>query len=92
MVHPNLGEFDRTITVYNPGGLVKTQVHQADDRYWIDLTGNATETHLIDVDEADLHNANVTTETASIQQTTEEAAYLQFVDQLPKVSAIAVKK
>lgn len=92
MVHPNLGEFDHTITVYNPGGLVKTQVHQADDRYWIDLTGNATETNLIDVDEADLHNANVTTETASIQQTTEEAAYQQFVDQLPKVSAIAVKK
>ena len=92
MVHPNLGEFDHTITVYNPGGLVKTQVHQADNRYWIDLTGNATETHLIDVDEAELHNANVTTETASIQQTTEEAAYLQFVDQLPKVSAIAVKK
>ena len=72
--------------------MVKTQVHQADDRYWIDLIGNATQTHLINIDESELHHANVTTETASIQQTTEEAAYQQFVDQLPKVSAIAVKK
>ena len=92
MTHPNLGEFDHTITVYNPGGMVKTRVHQTADHYWIDLIGNATETHLIDVDEAELHNANVTNVTASIQETTEEAAYLKFVDQLPKVSAIAVKK
>lgn len=92
MVHPNVGQFDHIISVYNPGGMVKTKVHQADDRYWIDLIGNATETHLIDVDEKELHAANVTTETASIQETAEEAAYLKFVDQLPKVSAIAVKK
>lgn len=92
MVHPNLAEFDHTITVYNPGGMVKTKVHQNEDRYWIDLIGNATETHLIDVDESALHNANVTNENASIQTTTEESAYLKFVDSLPKVSAIAVKK
>ncbi|MFC6254621.1 diaminopimelate epimerase [Secundilactobacillus hailunensis] len=92
MVHPHLGQFDHTITVYNPGGMVKTKVHQAADRYWIDLIGNATQTHLIEVDEAQLHGANVTTQTATIKPTTEEAAYLKFVDQLPKVSAIAVKK
>lgn len=92
MTHPNVGHFDQTITVYNPGGMVKTQVHQSGVRYWIDLIGNATQTHVITIAESELHHADVTTETASIQQTTEEAAYQQFVDQLPKVSAIAAKK
>lgn len=92
MTHPHLGEFGHDITVYNPGGMVKTRLHQDDDRYWIDLIGNATETHLIDVDEADLHAAHVTTDNISVETTSEEAAYLAFVDQLPAVSSIAVKK
>lgn len=92
MVHPNLGHFDEPITVYNPGGMVKTRVHKDADRYFIDLIGNATQTHFIDVDEGDLHNANVTPETADITETEEEAAYLKFVDSLPKVSAVEVKK
>lgn len=92
MTHANLADFDQLITVYNPGGMVKTRVHQTEDRYWIDLIGNATETHFIDVDEAELHAANVTVATTDVTETTEEAAYLKFVDSLPKVSSIAVKK
>lgn len=92
MTHANLGEFDHTITVYNPGGMVKTKVHQTEERYWIDLIGNATETHHIEVAESALHAANVTDDNTEISETNEETAYLQFVDQLPKVSAIAVKK
>ncbi|MTV83149.1 diaminopimelate epimerase [Secundilactobacillus folii] len=92
LTHPKLAEFEHTITVYNPGGMVKTRLHKAENRYWIDLIGNATETHLIDVDESALHQANVMLDNTSIETTTEEMAYQKFVADLPKVSAIAVKK
>ncbi|MGX7419470.1 diaminopimelate epimerase [Carnobacterium gallinarum] len=37
------GEFDKKISVYNPGGMVQTLVHQdQEDNYWMELIGNAT--------------------------------------------------
>ncbi|MBT9672135.1 diaminopimelate epimerase [Secundilactobacillus kimchicus] len=92
MTHPQLGHFGRQMTIYNPGGMVKTVVHHSEARDTIELIGNATETHLITVDEAQLHQANVTEATATVATTHEEAAYEAFVAGLPSVSAIAVKE
>lgn len=92
MTHPNLGSFEQQMTIYNPGGMVKTVLHHTDDRYSIDLIGNATETHNIEVPETALHQANVTPATTTITETGEEAAYEAFVASLPNVSEIAVKE
>lgn len=44
----NDGEFFEPITVKNPGGLVKTVVHQdPEGNYWMELIGNATITYKI---------------------------------------------
>lgn len=89
ITHPDQGHFEQEITVYNPGGMVKTIVHQIGDTYTIDLTGNATVTHHIEISEADLHAADL--DNVAITETHEESAYQKFVTQLPKVSDIAVK-
>lgn len=37
------GSFNQKISVYNPGGMVQTLVHQdQEDNYWMELIGNAT--------------------------------------------------
>ena len=38
----DLNEFEKPINVYNNGGKVQCVVHQNDNKYWIDLIGNAT--------------------------------------------------
>ncbi|MCT4398263.1 diaminopimelate epimerase [Pediococcus ethanolidurans] len=89
LTHPDKGQFDQEITVYNPGGMVKTNVHKNDTNYDIDLIGNATVTHHLELSEADLHAAKLND--VKITQTDEETSYLQFVDQLPKINDISVK-
>lgn len=81
LTHPELAEFDNTISVYNPGGLVKTIVHFEDFKYWIELIGNATFTHQIDLDEKDLHSLNFAQ--AQITATGEQKAYEKFIASLP---------
>lgn len=84
LLHGDQGAFDEPITVYNPGGMVKTVVHYQDRRYWVELVGNATFTHHIKVEEADLHQASVNAENCTITATGEQAAYEQFIRHLPK--------
>lgn len=91
LTHPEHAQLDQTITVYNPGGLVKTIVHQDADRYWIELIGNATFTHHIQVEEAALHNAEVTADNAKIAATDEQVAYQKFVKSMPKINQLQVR-
>jgi diaminopimelate epimerase len=77
---PELAEFEKTITVYNPGGMVKTRVHNDDGEYTVDLIGNATFTHEIEIPEADLHENDLTH--ASVTATDEQDAYDEFVGSL----------
>lgn len=85
LTHPDLGHFNQPITVFNPGGMVKTILHNEDHKYWIELIGNATETHEVEIAEADLHHARVDQNAAKITETSEQAAYMSFVDQLPAI-------
>ncbi|WP_283582753.1 diaminopimelate epimerase [Limosilactobacillus difficilis] len=91
LTHPEHAQMDQTITVYNPGGMVKTIVHRDLDRYWIELIGNATFTHHITVNEGDLHQANVEPDRVKIQVTDEQAAYQQFVQSMPKINSLQVR-
>ena len=90
LTHPDMADFDQPITVYNPGGMVKTIAHNDDDQYWIELIGNATVTEQIDVSEQALHEANVTDSNVSVHHTNEQAAYDKFVNDLPKPVQIDV--
>ncbi|WP_295731575.1 diaminopimelate epimerase [uncultured Limosilactobacillus sp.] len=92
LTHPNMADFDQPITVYNPGGMVKTIVHFDEDHYWIELIGNATVTEQIKTDELALHQANVTISNSTITVTDEQAAYEKFVNDLPKPVHIDVLK
>lgn len=92
LTHPDMAEFDQPITVYNPGGMVKTIVHFDQHRYWIELIGNATVTHEITVDEQALHDGNVTTTNTSIAETNEQKAYEKFVNGLPVTVQVDVKE
>ncbi|WP_251546789.1 diaminopimelate epimerase [Limosilactobacillus caecicola] len=91
ITHPDQADFDQPITVYNPGGMVKTIVHFADHRYWIELIGNATVTHELEVDEGALHNANVTADNTTVTETGEQASYEKFVNELPKTVDVNLK-
>lgn len=51
--HPEVADFNQTISVYNPGGMVKTRVHDNDSNFTIDLIGNATFTHKVEIPEED---------------------------------------
>ncbi|HJA21281.1 diaminopimelate epimerase [Limosilactobacillus panis] len=83
LLHANQAAFNEPITVYNPGGMVKTIVHFAAGHYWIELIGNATFTHRITVGEAALHAGHVTADNSTINPTGEQEAYEQFIHQLP---------
>lgn len=83
---PDLATINRPITVYNPGGMVKTIVHYDNDHYWIELVGNATFTHQITIAESDLLAAQFTT--AQISTTGEQESYRHFVDELPQFNLI----
>lgn len=80
LTHPDLGHFEEPITVYNPGGMVKTILHFKNHKYFIELIGNATFTHEVEISEDDLHNNNLTN--TKIQETGEQDSYLEFVSNL----------
>lgn len=86
LTHPQMADLDTPISVYNPGGMVKTIVHYENYKYWIELIGNATFTHRILLDETALRKGNF--EHAQITATGEQTAYESFVDQLPKFNNI----
>ena len=62
--------------------MVKTKVSQTEGIYKLQLIGNATVTHLIDVDEQALHQNDVTSKNCTITETSEQAAYLDFIQRL----------
>lgn len=78
--HPEVSDFEETISVYNPGGMVKTRVHDDDGSYHIDLIGNATFTHKVEIPETDLHANQL--QHAEITDTGEQKDYLNFVNDL----------
>lgn len=84
LTHPDQADFGQPITVFNPGGMVRTILHHENHNYWIELIGNATFTHQIEVDEKFLHDANVTAENTKVSETGEQSSYLDFVNQLDK--------
>lgn len=86
LTHPNMGSLDTAISVYNPGGMVKTIVHYENNNYWIELIGNASVTHQIQLSESDLRKGNFSN--AKIQKTNEQEAYERFIANLPKFNDI----
>lgn len=70
--------------VYNPGGMVQTRVRQDNGEYKIDLIGNATFTHQIQISEEQLRKNHF--EKAKIVETGEEELYQEFVKALPSYS------
>lgn len=73
---------EHEITVYNPGGMVKTIVHQNEDRqYWIELIGNATVTDKIRLSEDQLLDIH----SWKIESTGEERDYQTWINQMPNV-------
>lgn len=91
LTHPDQADFEKPLTIYNPGGMVKTILHHADHHYSIDLIGNATFTHQIEVAEEALHQATVTPAVVKVAETGEDDAYTAFVDGLPKPVVVDVK-
>lgn len=83
LLHHNQAAFDEPITVYNPGGMVKTIAHFDNGRYWVELIGNTTFTHQIDVSEEALHSAKVTAANSQVATTGEQEAYERFIKGLP---------
>ena len=71
--------FDKLLTVSNPGGFVQTKVHRRDHSYWIELIGNATITHYIDVAESALHQKQPDFNNFKITTTSENEAYQNFI-------------
>ena len=71
--------FDKLLTVSNPGGFVQTKVHRRDHNYWIELIGNATVTHYIDVAESALHQKQLDFNNFKISPTSENEAYQNFI-------------
>lgn len=67
------------ISVYNPGGMVKTKVtlNQTKEKSQLRLIGNATFTHEIEISEFALHNNQLTD--LNVSETGEEKDYQAFV-------------
>lgn len=71
--------FDKLLTVSNPGGFVQTKVHRRGHGYWIELIGNATITHYIDVTESELHQKHPDFNNFKVTTTSENEAYQKFM-------------
>lgn len=73
--------FETEINVRNPGGMVKTVVHQNDNgEYWMSLIGNATNVANVTVDLADAMNGDYSH--AKWVPTNEQENYLEFISSI----------
>lgn len=78
------GKFFESITVQNPGGMVKTVVHQdPEGAYWMELIGNATVTATLSDNLENLIAGDFSTST--ITQTDEQESYQAFINQLQHI-------
>ncbi|MHC5248867.1 diaminopimelate epimerase [Enterococcus sp. LJL90] len=79
----NDGRFMQPINVKNPGGMVQTVVHEnPDGGYWMELVGNATNTHLIEGELDDFMQQNF--DKLTIVETDEQADYQKFLNNIEK--------
>lgn len=74
------GDFEQLITVRNPGGMVKTLVHQTDTGYWMELIGNATFVGTATLSLDDLLAGNFSQTKFKVSD--EQPAYQAFVNNL----------
>ncbi|MBB1078558.1 diaminopimelate epimerase [Limosilactobacillus sp. STM2_1] len=84
LVNPSQVTFNEPISVYNPGGMVKTVLHHDAGTYWIELIGNATFTHKLEISESALHQAQL--DIADVKETNEQQAYENFINNLPTLN------
>ncbi|GAB5056038.1 diaminopimelate epimerase [Companilactobacillus alimentarius] len=79
MLHSDKFDPTKNISVYNPGGMVMTQINLNSTRELsqIRLIGNATFTHEIELAESDLHQNKL--DNLKVNSTGEELAYQEFV-------------
>lgn len=79
LLHPDKFDADNEITVFNPGGMVKTKINLNPNKEssTIRLIGNATFTHEINLSEFNLHNNDF--DDLTIVNTGEENDYQNFV-------------
>ena len=85
LTHPAMASFNEPISVYNPGGMVKTILHRDNYNYWIELIGNATFTHTLTVDESAIHQENLNELRGKSVETNENNAYMAFISSLPSL-------
>ncbi len=79
MLHPDKFDSTKEISVYNPGGMVRTRVtlDPIKEKSSLRLIGNATFTHKIEISEFNLHN-NLLND-INVTDTNEEKDYQAFV-------------
>ncbi|GEO58222.1 diaminopimelate epimerase [Companilactobacillus bobalius] len=79
LLYPDQFDSNRDITVYNPGGMVKTNIelNSTKELSKIHLIGNATFTHTIEISEENLHLNQL--DNLKIEDTDEEKDYQDFV-------------
>ncbi|WEV70693.1 diaminopimelate epimerase [Lactobacillus sp. ESL0785] len=70
---------DKLLTIYNPGGFVKTKIHHTKTDYWLELIGNATVIAKLQVPEELLHQARFKQEQIKVMPTDEQEAYLKLI-------------
>ena len=81
LLHSDQIDFEKLITVINPGGMVRTMVHKRENgEYWMSLIGNATEVAKVNISQADAINGNF--DNFTWNETGEQAAYEAFIAQL----------
>ncbi|MFC6180111.1 diaminopimelate epimerase [Lactiplantibacillus daowaiensis] len=81
LLHQESTDFNQEIHVTNPGGMVKTVVHQgADEEYWMELIGNATFVKIVTLPLEEALAADYSQ--ASVTVTGEQTAYENFVETL----------
>lgn len=82
LLHQSLFDPTEDITVYNPGGMVKTNIelNPSKELSKIHLIGNATFTHTIEVSEEALHQIEL--DNLQVENTGEEESYQSFIEKL----------
>lgn len=83
------GHFENELTIQNPGGMVKTIVHENTDpkrhsKYWVSLIGNATFMGTATVDFAEIMTPASDLTTIKFIETGEQERYQSFVNSLNK--------
>lgn len=84
LLHPEQFDSNKDITVYNPGGMVRTNVklNPIKELSEIRLIGNATFTHNLEISEDALHQNQL--DDLNVEETGEEKDYQSFIKSIKK--------